>query len=79
MQPDLSNTRLNEQQLQMLRLFKDPMPEEDFQQMKRLAVQLLAKKLDGLVETWEKENGITEDYYEELSKQHFRASNQKRE
>lgn len=43
MQPGLSNTRLNKQQLQMLRLFKDPMPEEDFQQMKRLTVQLLAK------------------------------------
>lgn len=76
MQPDLPNTRLNEQQLQMLRLFKDPMPEEDFQQMKRLAVQLLAKKLDKLVETWEHENGITEDDYEALSQQHFRASKQ---
>lgn len=74
MQPDLSNIKLNEQQLHMLRLFKDPMPEEDFLQMKRLAVQLLAKKLDRLVEDWEKETGITEEYYDELSKRHFRSS-----
>lgn len=74
MQPDLSNIRLNEQQLHMLRLFKDPMPEEDFLQMKRLAVQLLARKLDGLVEDWENKKGVTENYYDELSKQHFRSS-----
>ena len=75
MQPDLSNIRLNEQQLDMLRLFKEPMPEEDFLQIKRLAVQLLAKKLDEEIERWEKEKGITEEYYENLSRQHFRSSN----
>lgn len=74
MQSGLSNIRLKEQQLHMLRLFKDPMPEEDFSQMKRLAVQLLAKKLDILMEDWESKNGITEKYYDELSRQHFRSS-----
>jgi hypothetical protein len=74
MQPDLSNIKLNEQQLQMLSLFKNPMPEEDFLQMRQLAVQLLAKQLDNLVEDWEKENNITPEYYDELSKQHFRSS-----
>ena len=74
MQPDLSNIKLNEQQLHMLNLFKTPMPEEDFLQMKRLAVQLLAKQLDSVVDEWEKENNITPEYYEELSKQHFRSS-----
>lgn len=74
MQPDLSNIKLNEQQLHMLQLFKNPMSEEDFLQMKRLAIQLLAKQLDKATGEWEKENNITPEYYEELSKQHFRSS-----
>jgi len=73
MQPDLPNTRLNEQQLQMLRLFKDPMPEEDFQQMKRLAVQLLAKKVDEEMERLEKEKGWTQETYEQWGKEHLRT------
>ena len=40
------NPRLNEQQLDMIRLFKTPMPEQDFIQIRRLAVQLLGKHLD---------------------------------
>ena len=79
MQPNLDNMRLNTQQVEMLQLFKEPMPEEDFLEMKRLAVQLLAKKLDMLVEEWEIKNGITEDYYEELGKQHFRSSRKPKE
>jgi hypothetical protein len=74
MQPDLSNIKLNEQQLHMLNLFKEPMPEEDFLQMKRLAVQLLTKKLDSTTDAWEKEKNITQEYYEDLSKQHLRFS-----
>jgi hypothetical protein len=74
MKSDLSNIKLNEQQLEMLQLFKTPMPEEDYLQIRRLAVELLAKRLDQAVEEWEKENGITEEYYGELSKQHFRSS-----
>lgn len=74
MQVELENMRLNTQQVEMIQLFKEPMPEEDFLQMKRLAVQLLAKKLDKLMDDWEAENGITEEYYEALGKQHFRSS-----
>ena len=67
------DTQLNEQQLTMLRLFKKPMPEEDFLKMRRLAVELLGKQLDEVIEDWEEENNITEDYYQELSKGHFRS------
>jgi hypothetical protein len=64
---------LNEQQMIMLRLLKQPLPEEDFMQIRTLAVQLLAKKLDDIVENWEQENNVTAETYEKLSKQHFRT------
>lgn len=38
-QEGVTNLRLNEQQLSMIQLFKTPMPEEDFLQIKQLAVQ----------------------------------------
>ena len=63
MQTDLSNIRLNEQ-LQMLQLFKNPMPEKDFLQLTRLAVQLLAKKLDEEMKRLESEKGWTQKTYE---------------
>lgn len=64
---------LNDQQVIMLRLLKKPLPEEDFMQMRRLAVQLLAKHLDESVEKWEIDNDISEETYDELSKAHFRS------
>jgi len=64
---------LNEQQLMMLRLFKEPLPEEDFEQMRRLAVKLLAQRADELTAAWEESNQITEEYYEQLSKGHLRS------
>lgn len=77
MQPDLSNIRLNEQQLQMLQLFKNPMPEEDFLQMKRLAVHLLAKKLDAEMERLEGEKGWTGETYEQWGAEHMRTPTKK--
>lgn len=68
MEAALNNPQLNEQQLDMLRLLKKPLPEEYFMQIRRLAVQLLGKQLDDTVEKWERENGITETDYEKLSK-----------
>jgi hypothetical protein len=54
------------------------MSEEDFLQMKRLAVQLPAKQFDNVIDEWEKENNITySEYYEEMSKHHFRSSSKK--
>jgi len=57
----------------MLRLLKKPMPETDFIQIRRLAVQLLAKQVDETMEEWETKNGITEESYEQMRKQHFRT------
>ncbi len=73
MQPDLANIKLNEQQLQMLRLFKDPMPEADFLRMKRLTVELLAKKLDEEMERLKGEKGWTAETYEQWGKEHMRT------
>ena len=71
---ELISEPLNKQQLLMLRLFKRPMPEDSFEQIRRLAVKLLASQLDEKIDDWEKENGITEEYYEQQLKQHFRSS-----
>lgn len=64
---------LNEQQLMMLCLLKNPLPEADFRKMRNLAVKLLAGKLDLLIEDWEAKNRVTEDTYDEISKSHFRS------
>jgi hypothetical protein len=71
---ELISDSLNEQQLLMLRLLKKPLPDAVFMQIRQLAVKLLAKQLDETIEEWENKNGITEEYYQELSKQHFRSS-----
>lgn len=47
------SSHLNEQQVLMLRLLKNPLPEKDFLQMRRLAVKLLSKKLDETIGDWE--------------------------
>lgn len=63
---------LNAQQVLMLRLLKNPLPDDDFQQMRRLAVKLLARKLDEKTEEWERQNQVTEDDYVKLSEGHYR-------
>lgn len=72
------NSPLNDQQVLMLRLLKKPLPEEDFIQMRRLAVKLLAKQLDESVEKWENENNIAEATYDKLINAHFRSPSSKR-
>ena len=74
---ELISLPLNEQQLLMMRLLKNPMPEESFVQIRRLAVKLLAKQLDQVIEQWEDENGITEEYYDKLSTAHFRSASRR--
>ncbi len=64
---------LNEQQIMMMRLLKQPMNEDDFLQIRRLAVKLLAKQLDETVQDWEDQNNITTDTYEHLAAKHFRS------
>jgi hypothetical protein len=67
-------TTLNEQQVMMLRLLKKPLPEEDFKQMQRLAVQLLAKQLDESVDNLEQEKNITQEDYDAMLNNHFRKA-----
>ncbi len=57
----------------MLQLLKNPLPDADFLQLRRLAVKLLAQQLDSLVDDWENENNITPEYYNQLAKGHFRS------
>lgn len=64
---------LNEQQVIMLRLLKNPLPEADFRQMRNLAVKLLSSKLDLVIDEWENRNEVSEDTYDKLSKGHFRS------
>ncbi|UAY55500.1 hypothetical protein [Arachidicoccus terrestris] len=73
METALGSPNLNEQQLDMLRLLRNPLPKEYFQQLRRLAVQLLGKQLDEVLDNWEENNDITESDYEKLSKEHFRT------
>ncbi len=75
--PEYLANPLNDQQVMMLRLLKRPLPEEDFVQMRRLAVKLLAKQLDEAIDKWELENEISEETYEKLSKGHFRSPSSK--
>jgi hypothetical protein len=69
---DISD-HLNEQQVLMLRLLKTPLPEKDFLQMRKLAVKLLSKQLDVIVEDWEDKQNIKPDDYEKSAKAHFRS------
>jgi hypothetical protein len=71
---ELTSDSLNEQQLMMLRLLKKPMPEGDFIQIRRLAVKLLSKQVDEVIEEWEAKSNITSNSYEQLSKKHFRST-----
>ena len=57
----------------MLRLLKNPLPEQDFLEMRRLAVKLLSKQLDEAIEDWEEKEGIKASDYEDLKNGHFRS------
>jgi hypothetical protein len=67
-----SSARLNEQQVDMIQLLRNPLPEEDFLELKKKAVELLAKRLDMVMESWETENEIQPDYYAGIANDHFR-------
>ena len=70
----IENSTLNEQQLDMLKLFANPLPEPYFNQIRRLAVQLMAQQLDNVVGEWEEQNSITNETYQTLLNQHFHPS-----
>jgi len=50
------------------------LPEDDFKEMRKLAVQLLAKQLDENVNSCEQENVITTEDYDNLLNNHFRST-----
>lgn len=69
----IENPNLNEQQVLMLRLLTNPLPEADFAQVRRFIVKLLARQIDSTVEKWELDNNISEENYEKLNNEHFRS------
>ena len=73
MENDLANMRLNSQQLDMIRLFKNPMPEDYYAEVREFVVKTLAKNLDVEMERLEKENGWTNDTYEKWGQEHMRT------
>jgi hypothetical protein len=75
MQQNLSEdiTRLNQQQLDMLRLFQIPMPEQDYNEIKRFVVKTLANNIDDEMERMEKVKGWTQETYEQWGKEHMRT------
>lgn len=68
---------LNSQQQDMLRLFKNPMSESDYTEIKRFIVKKLAENIDGEMERLEKEKGWTTETYEQWGKEHLRTPYQK--
>lgn len=65
-------TILNPQQQDMLRLFKNPMSESDYIEIKRFIVKKLSKNIDEEMERLEKEKGWTQETYEQWGKEHLR-------
>ncbi len=76
MEPALSedNIKLNQQQLDMLKLIQNPMPEQVYVEIKRVIVQALSKNIDTEMGPLEKEKGWTEQTYEDWGKEHLRTS-----
>jgi hypothetical protein len=72
-----NSTRLNTQQLEMLRLFVHPMPEKVYDEIKRFVVKMLAENIDVEMERLEKEKGWTQETYEQWGKEHLRTSYKK--
>lgn len=61
----------------MIQVLRNPMPEEYFVELRRLTIELLSKRVDEKISKWEEENNIDAEYYENLSKQHFRSNKNK--
>jgi hypothetical protein len=76
-QPNSSNPRLNEQQIDMLRLFRNPMRQQDYDEIRSLAVKLLAQNIDEEMDALEKQNGWDKDTYDQWGNEHLRTSPKK--
>jgi hypothetical protein len=73
MESNSINPRLNEQQMDMLRLFKNPMRQQDYNEIRTLAVKLLAQNIDEEMDELEKQKGWNQDTYEQWGKEHLRT------
>jgi len=69
-----SPSKLNHQQLEMLRLLDKPLPESDYAELKNRIVEMLARQLDYEMESLETKNNWNEDTYEKWGKEHNRTS-----
>ncbi|MEO7309233.1 MAG: hypothetical protein ABIX01_02455 [Chitinophagaceae bacterium] len=67
-------TKLNKQQLEMLRLLDKPLPESDYLELKKRIVQILTKQLDEEMEKLENKNGWTAETYEQWGNEHNRIA-----
>ena len=56
---DRTPTKLNRQQMEMLRLLDKPLPENEYALLKKTVVQILAGQLDEEMEKLENEKGWT--------------------
>lgn len=76
-QANSSSPQLNEQQLDMLRLFKNPMRQEDYDEIRKLAVKLLAQNIDAEMYDLEQKRGWTRDTFNQWGNEHLRTPNKK--
>ena len=76
---DLSvkTAHLNDQQLEMLRLFKNPMEHDDFDEIKRLIVKILARKIDDEMNTLGSLKKWNQSTYDQWGQEHLRSANKK--
>lgn len=73
MESNSFNPRLNEQQIDMLRLFKNPMRQQDYNEIRNLAVKLLAQNIDNEMDDLEKQKDWNQDIYEQWGREHLRT------
>jgi len=71
---DRTPTKLNHQQIEMLRLLDRPLPEDAYAQIKQAVMKILANQLDEEMEKLEIENGWTAETYKDWGKEHNRSS-----
>jgi hypothetical protein len=68
-----SNPQLNEQQVDMLRLFKNPMRQQDYDEIRKLAVKLLAQNIDAEMDDLQRQKGWSQDTFDQWGNQHLRT------
>lgn len=61
----------------MLKLFQRPMANEDYHQVRRFIVGILAKNIDDEMAELEEKNNWSSETYEDWGQEHLRTSNRK--